>query len=154
MICVGGELKESVGCCRVCRSVLTAGFVCTSAWQDEQWWVPVWDWEMGAPGYSFTVDLWPPSQLPKEAIRAGGGNLPCLLDFPLDHDGCVPILPRGAQCNQLIFSTSPLNWRSTVFVFTFIPCSCNRQPWVEIPLLSPVNVVCLLQQSIVQEQLY
>lgn len=31
MICVGGELKESVGCCRVCRSVLTAGFVCTSA---------------------------------------------------------------------------------------------------------------------------
>lgn len=64
---------------------------------------------MGAPGYSFTVDLWPPSQLPKEAIKAGGGNPSCPFSFPLDRDGHVPLLPHGAQCSQLIFSTSPLH---------------------------------------------
>lgn len=33
MIWVGGDLKESVGCCRVCRSVLKADFIYTSAYR-------------------------------------------------------------------------------------------------------------------------
>lgn len=31
MMWVGGDLKESVGYSRMCRSVLRAGFICTSA---------------------------------------------------------------------------------------------------------------------------